>query len=276
MNGEVGQLVALAAHGNAFLAGGHNARDFYPSNRAFVFCNAVSFVELNNVAETKEEKVAADPNEWFALLKDGGCRRLSLGHRPTPNPQLPDHISAGFVGGGGRWLLVADYAGRADYWATRWEVSAPHAPDRKIWKVTYAKVASGEPDARSTTTDLPARRRELESVLKRVEAFARAHEVENFADCFAGALASLDAAGSGDAPAMPSYYSDLLPPVGYGEEARRVLAACAHAWVFGGMGSWNDLSFETAGEQTEYESLSGELYAAVNRGIEEGANSYGR
>lgn len=276
MNGEVTQLVALAAHGNAFLGGERDACDFYPSNRAFVFCNEVSFVELNNFSGTKEETVADDPNRWLALLKDGGCRRLSLGHRPTPNPQLPDHISAAFVGGGGRWLLVADYAGRADYWAARWEVSAPHATDQKIWKVTYAKVASGESDARAATIDLPARRRELEGVLKRIEAFARAHGVDNFADCFAGALEALAAAGSGDATVMPAYYSDLLPPEGYGAEARRVLAACAHAWVFGGMGSWNDLSFDTAEERADYESLSGELYAAVNRGIEEGANSYGR
>lgn len=272
MNGEVAQLVALAAHGNAFLRGGHDARDFYPANRAFVFCNEVSFVEPNDLAGTKEEAVAANPDDWLALLKDGGCRRLSLGHRPTPNPRLADHISAAFVGGGGRWLLAAGYAGRADYWAARWEVSAPEAPDRKIWKVTYAKVASGSPDERAAAPDLSARRRELESVLKRAENFARAHGVENFADCFAGALEALEAGE----PALPSYYSDLLPPEGYGAEARRVLAACAHAWVFGGMGSWNDLGFDPAEEQAEYERLSAELYAAVNRGIEEGANSYGR
>jgi hypothetical protein len=272
MNGEVAQLVALAAHGNAFLCGGHDARDFYPANRAFVFCNEVSFVELKKFIKTKERLFAANPNEWFALLKDGACRRLSLGHRPTPNPPLPDHISTAFVGGGGYWLLVADYAERADYWAARWGVSAPKAPDRKIWKVTYAKVASGEPDERAAAPDLSARRRELESVLKRVETFARAHGVENFADCFAGALEALEAGE----PAPPSYYSDLLPPEGYGAEARRVLAACAHAWVFGGMGSWNDLGFDPAEVQTEYERLSAELYAAVSRGIEEGANSYGR
>lgn len=272
MNSEVAQLVALAAHGNAVVRGGRDARDFYPANRAFDFCNEVSFVELKKFIRTTERPVAADPNEWLALLKEGGCSRLSLGHQPTPNPRLADHLSAAFVGGGARWLIAAVYAERADYWAARWEVSAPDAPDRKIWKVTYAKFASGEPGPRAATPDLPARRRELESVLKRVEAFARARGVDYFADCFAGALAALEA----DEPALPSHYSALLPPEGYGAEARRVLAACAHASVFGGMGSWNDLGFGTAEEQSEYESLSGELYAAVNRGIEEGANSYGR
>ena len=110
----------------------------------------------------------------------------------------------------------------------------------------------------------------LESVLTRVESFARSHDVEYFADVFRRALDSL----TSDAAEQP-YHRDLLPPAGYGAEARRILAACGHAWVFGGMGSWNDLGFERPEDQREYEQLSEELYAAVNRGIEESANSYG-
>jgi hypothetical protein len=270
MNGEVAQLVALTAHGSAFLSGGSGARDFYPANTTFVYCNEVAFVEVKKFIRAREEKVAVDPNAWFLLLKDGGCRRLRLGHQATPSPRFPDRMMAGFVGGGGRWFIAAAYPDHTDNWLARWEVSAPDAPDRKIWKVTYGKVSSVGQAPRAEAPDLRARSDALESVLTRTESFARTHDAVSFADCFRRALDSL----TSDAPEQP-YHTDLLPPSGYGTQAKRVLAACAHAWVFGGMGSWNDLGFEPSEAQREYEHLSDELYAAVNRGIEEGANSYG-
>jgi hypothetical protein len=272
MNGEIAQFVALTSHGNAFLSGGYDARDFYPANSAFKFCNAVSFVEVKKFIKTRETEVAEDPNTWFDTLKAGGCRRLHIGHRPSSNPIAPERMLAGFVGGGGTWFAAAAYPERADHWLTRWEVSAPDAPDQRIWKVTYGKVASDKRVPQFEAPDLSARREELESVLARIESFAREHDIEFFASCFSKALEAL----ASDEPAMPPYYPDLLPPVGYSTEARRILAACAYAWVFGGMGSWNDLGFESVEDQQEYERLSEELYVAVNRGIEKGANSYGR
>ena len=35
------------------------------------------------------------------------------------------------------------------------------------------------------------------------------------------------------------------------------------AWVFGGMGSWNDLVFAARTEEDEYNRLSAKLYLAV-------------
>jgi hypothetical protein len=55
--------------------------------------------------------------------------------------------------------------------------------------------------------------------------------------------------------------SSFLPP--YAED---LLAAAQWAWVFGGMGSWNDMSFE-GDDSTEYAQLTQELYAAVNEAV---------
>ena len=58
------------------------------------------------------------------------------------------------------------------------------------------------------------------------------------------------------------YHHDLVPPDWYAE-ARRVLAAARRAWVFGGMGWWNDVSFEDDALLKDYESVSVDLYSAV-------------
>jgi hypothetical protein len=45
------------------------------------------------------------------------------------------------------------------------------------------------------------------------------------------------------------------------------LDACQSAWVFGGMGSWNDMGFEGA-DQKEYDHVSEQLFAALNETIQ--------
>ena len=51
-----------------------------------------------------------------------------------------------------------------------------------------------------------------------------------------------------------------------------LLDACQSAWVFGGMGSWNDLGFEGP-EQTEYDRVSERLFTALNETIQSAANA---
>lgn len=56
------------------------------------------------------------------------------------------------------------------------------------------------------------------------------------------------------------------------ELATFLLDACQSAWVFGGMGSWNDMSFEGA-DQAEYDRLSEELFNTLNETIQTAANA---
>jgi hypothetical protein len=56
------------------------------------------------------------------------------------------------------------------------------------------------------------------------------------------------------------------------ELATCLLDACQSAWVFGGMGSWNDMSFE-GGDQAEYDRVSERLFAVLNETIQIAANA---
>lgn len=51
-----------------------------------------------------------------------------------------------------------------------------------------------------------------------------------------------------------------------------LLDACQSAWVFGGMGSWNDLAFDGAA-QVEYEQVSERLFHTVVDVIQTAANA---
>jgi hypothetical protein len=54
---------------------------------------------------------------------------------------------------------------------------------------------------------------------------------------------------------------DLLPAA-YPAAARMLSATASAAWVFGGMGSWNDLSFQGPLRE-QYERVSEDLYLAA-------------
>jgi len=62
------------------------------------------------------------------------------------------------------------------------------------------------------------------------------------------------------------YHKDLAPDHLLDLPAKQVLAACQAAWVFGGMGSWNDLGFEGE-QQAEYDRISTALYDLLNTAI---------
>jgi hypothetical protein len=68
------------------------------------------------------------------------------------------------------------------------------------------------------------------------------------------------------------YYADSVPP--HGLDHARVAAAAFKSFVFGGMGSWNDLSFQGDAARN-YEQLTKDLYAAVMFALDATANFAG-
>jgi hypothetical protein len=82
----------------------------------------------------------------------------------------------------------------------------------------------------------------------------------------AGSLArTLDGArGLGHSPhPEPAYHPDMLPSCGVPLPRVRLLARASAAPVFGGMGSWNDMTFADDRSQRAYDEISRQLFAAV-------------
>lgn len=270
MQGTIAHVVALVLEGNAALRGVSSA-GLDSGHSTMTFCEFVRFVDLASTPTGWSERtVAEDPTAWFGYLKERGFNELRLSHGPSrgTNPNgVPDRMRAAFIGGGGRWQIQASRPRGSDSWESRWTVGDRERADRRIWQVTYGRVARNQPPSAGEPIDLQALRDELREALGRIKAFASKQGLDNFAACFANGLEDLAA----PSPAH-GFHKEFANPSLLPLAAIQLLSAAQSAWVFGGMGSWNDLGFDGE-DQATYESLSEALYSAVNRAIVAATNA---
>jgi hypothetical protein len=273
--GSVAQMIALTIYGNAALhENSINVSALYPSNSTFQYCEYVRFVDVTTSAKQVEEvQWATDSLAWFGRLRNDGFYALRLHYGATGGKTLdgyhvPDRMLAGLVGGGGRWLIEAISPHGADYWEGSWEVGNRARADRRIWRVTYARIAHGQPTQAAEPQDLEALKRELSTVLTDIHGYARSHGLNTFASLFECSQAQL----ASTSPGSGVYHSDLAPATRLPLLAQQLLAAAQLSWVFGGMGSWNDVTHGGADDK-EYQRLSEALFRLLNQTYVAVANS---
>lgn len=267
MNGPIAQIVALTCYGNAFLEGGTVAGVF-ATNSTGQFCDRVTFVEVVKplLRKQREIEIAKSPDEWFSYLKGRGARGIRLVRQAQNDPQMSDRMSAGVVGGGGTWSLeVLLPKERSEFWQARWEVWNQNAPDRRIWRVTYGRVneARSKPYAGQS---LQAAAERLLTALREIHAFSERHDCGGFSDSFSRGISSLTGAE------RHGYHQDLSPPGLLPAKALAVLDASQSAWVFGGMGSWNDMGVDGV-DGKEYDRVSEQLFQTLTDSICVAANA---
>lgn len=265
MNGELAQVVALVAHGNAELVGIADASGLEASNTTFNYVRSITF---EVPARRRGVRTVDSVHDWLRAASRWKVDRLSLvrggGVRPVA-----------FANEGG-WGMLGHAPGRVCAWHGSWEVNQagvdPSDPKPRIWEVDYrAMVEQG--GVEPAPVDLEARRTELVEALTDARAFASddAHHLQNFAPWFDEALEM-----ASNAEPMAPYHPDMLPEVGYSLEARRLLAMTTRAWVFGGMGSWNDVGFSDGETNERYRAISERLYRAVIDAVRDAANAFER
>lgn len=241
MNGAILREMALVGAANRALAGGDVAR-FWPDADAFMWLRAYRFVDEGGA------EIAADPLAWFAHLAAEGRRgvRVSIGPaEPIPGaPDIPAHQLSGFLGGGPVWRLEAVGATTSAYWRAIDEVFDDPPTDKPagVFCVRLAEAATLGGDV----PELEAALAEFEAALPPMIAIAD-QGLENFADLFRTAQRFI----ADPTAAWPAqgYYLDFERWGGFDARRMRILAAVTHAWVFGGMGSWNDVGPD--GPETE-------------------------
>jgi hypothetical protein len=269
MQGPTENALMLVAAGNAFQAG-RDMRGFWPDAPTFKFLKLCEFRLPPESGNDKDEHplVASDPMEFFALQK-ANCKgyRLHFTKRqrgPNQQTDTPDRMLAGFVGGGPRFLIEAVGQFNSELWEGFHRLGDRNDPDRRIWLCTH--IMQGMIPAKEVEpVDSAAVLANLRKVLPEIEAYAREEKHDNFADCFARALQALDSPDVEDAP----WLEGLKRYTGFDNKQVGLLQAINHAWVFGGMGSWNDIG----GGGERYDALSEALYNALNDNICGLANS---
>lgn len=270
MQTSIAQIVALVVYGNAYFHGEEQAMAFPGTKSTLTFCEFVKFVDLSRSGEnSRETPFAQDAASWLQELRKSGVQAIRMTHGPSKQNLggATDRMLVGFVGGGGRWLLETTGINGSDYWEGRWELGDRDRVDRKIWQVTYGRIAANQLSSAQISSDLQSLKQRLTKNLTEISAFARRRNLEGFANAFESGLSNL----ASSSPDTNLYHSDLLTPA-MSLAAAQLFSAAESSWVFGGMGSWNDLGFEGE-DQKIYEDLSEDLYKLVNESICSAANS---
>lgn len=261
------RALALVAVGNAAFAG-RDVSGFYPGDPIFRFTKSLDFMSPRQAGSLAH--VASGPLDWYAKLKKRQCRGLRLHKAPMQqNPAMAnveERLLVGMVGGGPRWLIEPVYPNYSELWEGFDRIGDKDAPDKKIWLSAYVLIGEAA-SAESFDAGVAAATIDLRDALLTVESVARAMPGAPFADVFVAARATLEGRAQ-DQPYPLEFlrYTQLKP------EVERLLKAAGRAWVFGAMGSWNDVSVEAA-LKPRYESASRALFSALQRAVLVTANS---
>jgi len=254
MNGILAQVAALAAHARARAvdtrAGGD--ADYWSRHSTFKFVSVLRFVERRRrLFRLVDDVVATEPSAWLAKLPPVADIHLVALGSALP---LAAHIAAALAGGTREGIAVST-GGESFLWSPLWEVVARY-PETKIWSVTYRRI--GAHPVEIATTSIDEAKVRLEAALDDAKELASQHDsLSSWCATFESAAQTLR---SND-PVAP-YHPDILPRL-YRLPARQLLAGAVGAFVFGGMGSWNDIVLSDGDARTAYESVTKRLYDAV-------------
>jgi hypothetical protein len=267
MTETLAQVIALTGFGNDFLKNGTILTDFNTSNTTFQFCTKVDFREFEKnifLKKPKESLIAKNPIEWFQFLKSDGCKHLRLYFEYPKDQKL-----TGLFVSGGSWLIEAVYENHSNYWANRWELTRKNASDGKIWTVIYGLTGENQ-HISNMQIDNQIIKEKLRQTLTEIADFAYRQDLKSWGGQFEKAKLTLDSLK----PERTYCHTDLIPEDRYSLTAKQIIYSACSAWVFGGMGSWNDLCFESKEDKKIYDRLSDQLYSNINEAIIAGINTY--
>jgi hypothetical protein len=256
MTGHIALMVALAVYANDYLYGSGGIK-LSKSNSTLKYCGTVYFVDLEG---NKEIVIANSVNEWFEYLKENKAFRLRM-HYVRVHSDDRDLVA--FVGGGGRWVIEVLRNEESDYYESHWVSNTPGG-----WTVKFARLAKNQKPPIRHEIDLDKEKNELRNDLINILAFAEDNNI-SFAEWFRKSLECLE---SENPLAQLRFYTDVVPRHFLPLEAEQILTCCVNSWVFGGMGSWNDIGYPKE-EAERYRQISDGLYQGIQKGIAAAVNS---
>jgi hypothetical protein len=247
VSGELAQYFALATYGSAWLQGRLRSQPARLTRMAgsFRFVDSVDFAGVVGVGGWLERLSAQEVDRVWLAAPD---------LRSAPQAGEPAwHLQAAFGGGVAAGVLTTSSSGN-ELWRASWDV-VDGSPAARPWKLSYGSTRVTFGPDRVPVEDAAAA---LDAALARAAAFAARLDLKPWDSIFATARLHWSDPAAVERPRQ----RDLFPARCYGRGSRRLVAMAQAAWVFGGMGSWNDL-WLPPDSSAEYDEISRELYATV-------------
>jgi len=266
MNGELAQLISLVAHGNLFLHDGETAIVDLSANSTFQYVSSIKFARYKSNKDTQGLSVANSIFDWLTFLRSIKVTHLWNIAFAWQRQDITEHVAEAFSGGVPR-AIQADLPKGFELWYPQWKTGGQ---SQKPWQVEYRSLRFPNSHV-LPAQELSAVMNQLKYAISQAEIFSNRPDVNarNWATWFNKSLDLLDSPD----PKVP-FYPDMLPDSGFSLEARQILASATQSYVFGGMGSWNDMVFESLEIQKEYDKITRELYDAVKLGITMASNAF--
>jgi len=258
MNLELAQLISIVSYGNSYLnSTTEKAPPELSQNQSTFYCvSCVEFVMRNGPKDVpKDVPISKGTLGWFQHLKDNGVKRLHLINVDwsQERPGLPDRCAAFFLGSGNWAILTNGYDGQF-VWLPEWKVLKRPKKDGKDSSVMYRGVRLDD-EVPTPKETVAGAENALRKALEDIRDFASTElKGMQWHKCFQMALDILDQ----DEPDLKNF-GDMVPD-SLALKAKRLIMASEQAWVFGGMGSWNDVGLD--GDPV-YTKVSNALYKAV-------------
>lgn len=272
MKSELAQLVLLTTYYNEYIKNNRIPEVFDSINKNFQLKYDIKFKEVRTnifYILNKEKLISNSAIEWFKYLKSKGCKYLRLYLEDAIDDKSKNNYQlAGFVGGGGNWLIEAVYDNYSNYWTSFWQLSN-NKQSSNTWIVKFVLVAKKQITC-NLQIDNKQVKENLNKTLLELEDFAYKQELNYWGEIFNKSKLIINSL----TPENNSYNNDLLPLNNYSLISKQIFFSASNSWVFGGMGSWNDLIFEKNEDKELYERLSEKLYKSFNEAIISCVNSF--
>ena len=260
MNIDMLQTGILTAYGNRFLLKGDIILEKnHPAAKNY---RNIKFVEkIPKLLQYKRDIISENPNDWFKYLKKKNISRLFLNYHERSEKKVKSTLDSILDKTENSWNIIAQRNGTYDIWNLKRQLENaddmhyyyPIASNIELKEIKYPKL---------DTTKLY-----LKEILTDLVNFTKRNELNNWTNVFNH---SLDLLVNNNPLDLLS--EDFLPKSSYKIEALQILAACDNSWVFGGMGSWNDVV--NVDNYDLYLRLTANLYNTLCKAFMYAINSY--
>ncbi len=264
MSFNLERLIALVTAANVYLNDNENRYNLEPTITEY--CYGLEFIVTPPPGIAGSiQTIASNAKDWFEYLKKEGPARMILHYNPSARDDIPQGIRDEVTAYGDDWLLEAQYSQSDRLYVNI--VNYQKIGITELWKTYFALLKGTCSNLDDTSPSVNESIDHLDHILEMLSNFAdRFEHTKHWAAIFNNSRQLLHDSNL-------SISLDAVPIGIYSDDGYRLLKAALSSWVFGGMGSWNDLAF---GEEDEhqYSTLTSQLYNTICTSIASVVNSY--